>query len=181
MVNISALVVVVLVDRLATLNALVLARHCSAAMFGVYLYCVLCCLNSWAFPLIGPQCTVGVLAGTHWGAHRYPGRMVSGTKRQPSGCCSSAAADCCKLYWLCYHKHITLGRMRVSWISADLGSACSCVRHAREFSSFCTTLTTSGKLFDSTSKRKIPGCPHSNRHISLVVKVGKLIHLQTVG
>ena len=29
-----------------------------------------------AFPLVGPQCTVGSLAGTHWGAHRYPGRMV---------------------------------------------------------------------------------------------------------
>ena len=44
-----------------------------------------------AFPLIGPQCTVGVLAGTHWDAHWYPGRMVSGTKHQPSGCCSAAA------------------------------------------------------------------------------------------
>ena len=42
------------------------------------------------------------------------------------------------------------------------------------------TLTTSGKLFDTTSTRKIPGCPHSIRHISLAVKVSKLIHLQTV-
>ena len=39
-----------------------------------------------AFPLIGPQCTVGVLTGTHWGAHWYSGRMVSRTKRQHSGC-----------------------------------------------------------------------------------------------
>ena len=75
----------------------------------------------------------------------------------------------------------TLGRMHVSWISADLGSTCSCVRHARELSSFCTTLTTSGKLFDSTSTRKFPGCPHSIRHVSLVVKVGKLVYLQSVG
>ena len=35
-----------------------------------------------AFPLIGPQCTVGVLAGTHWGALRCPGRMASGAERQ---------------------------------------------------------------------------------------------------
>ena len=56
-----------------------------------------------------------------------------------------------------------------------------CARHARELSSFCTTLTTTGKHFDFTSSRKIPGCPHSIQHISLVVKVGKLINLQTVG
>ena len=36
-----------------------------------------------AFLLFRPQCTVGVLAGTHWGALRCPGRMASGTKRQP--------------------------------------------------------------------------------------------------
>ena len=69
------------------IGALALDRHCSATMFGVFLHCVLCCLISWATPLIGPQCTVGVLAGTHWGAHRYPDRLVSGTKRQLSGCC----------------------------------------------------------------------------------------------
>ena len=44
-VNISALVVVVLVDRLATFA---LDRHSSATMFGVFLLCVLCCLISWA-------------------------------------------------------------------------------------------------------------------------------------
>ena len=56
-----------------------------------------------------------------------------------------------------------------------------CARRARELSSFCTTLTTSGKLFDTPSTKKIPGCPHSIQHISLVVKVSKLIHFQTVG
>ena len=45
-----------------------------------------------AFPLSAPQCTVGVLAGTHWGALRCPGRMASVTKRQPS---SAALLDCC--------------------------------------------------------------------------------------
>ena len=70
MVNIAALIVVVLLDRLATLA---LDRHCSATMFGVF--SVLCTVLSdldgppTAFPLNGPQCTVGVLAGTHWGAH----------------------------------------------------------------------------------------------------------------
>ena len=56
-----------------------------------------------------------------------------------------------------------------------------CARRARELSSFCTTLTTSGKLFDTPSTKKIPGCPHSIQYISLVVKVSKLIHFQTVG
>ena len=42
-----------------------------------------------------------------------------------------------------------------------------------------TTLTTSGKLFDSTSTGKIPGCPHSIQHISLIVS--KLIHFETAG
>ena len=32
-------------------------------------------------PTYGPQCTVGVLAGTHWGALRCPGRMASEAKR----------------------------------------------------------------------------------------------------
>ena len=36
-----------------------------------------------ASPLFGPQCTVGVLAGTHWGALRCPGRMASEAGRQP--------------------------------------------------------------------------------------------------
>ena len=50
--------------------------------------------------------------------------------------------------------------------------------------SFCTTLTTSGKLFDTTSTGMFPGCPHFIRDTdsisSLIVKVSKLIHLQTV-
>ena len=40
-----------------------------------------------AFPLIGPQCTVGVLAGTHWGALRYPGSgavLVTCARVRPS-------------------------------------------------------------------------------------------------
>ena len=32
-------------------------------------------------PVIRAQCTVGVLAGTHWGALRCPGRMESGAER----------------------------------------------------------------------------------------------------
>ena len=45
-----------------------------------------------AFLLFRPQCTVGVLAGTHWGALRCPGRMASGTQRQPL---SAALLHCC--------------------------------------------------------------------------------------
>ena len=45
-----------------------------------------------AFLLFRPQCTVGVLAGTHWGALRCPSRMASGTKRQPL---SNALLHCC--------------------------------------------------------------------------------------
>ena len=44
-INTSALVVVVLVDLLATLAQ---DRHSSATMFGMFLHCVLCCLISWA-------------------------------------------------------------------------------------------------------------------------------------
>ena len=40
-----------------------------------------------ASPLFGPQCTVGVLAGTHWSALRCPGRMASGAERQPLWLC----------------------------------------------------------------------------------------------
>ena len=58
-----------------------------------------------AFPLIGPQCTVGVLAGTHWGAHWYLGRMVSGTKRQPSGCFSDLKLRC--IGYVCARATIT--------------------------------------------------------------------------
>ena len=64
---------------------------CSAAMFAVYL---LSDPNGppTAFLLFRPQCTAGVLAGTHWGALRCPGRMASGTKRQPYllHCCCTA-------------------------------------------------------------------------------------------
>ena len=49
------------------------------------------------------------------------------------------------------------------------------------YSSFCTTLITSGKLFDTTSTGKFPSCPHSIQDASsLVVKVSKLIHVQPV-
>ena len=64
---------------------------CSAAMFAVYL---LSDPNGppTAFLLFRPQCTVGVLAGTNWGALRCAGRMASGTKRQPL---SAALLHCC--------------------------------------------------------------------------------------
>ena len=45
-----------------------------------------------AFLQFRPQCTVGVLAGTHWGALRCPGRLASGTKRQ---LLSAALLYCC--------------------------------------------------------------------------------------
>ena len=45
-----------------------------------------------AFLLFRPQCAVGVLAGTHWGALRCPSTMASGTKRQPL---SAALLHCC--------------------------------------------------------------------------------------
>ena len=64
---------------------------CSATMFAVYL---LSDPNGppTALLLFRPQCTVGVLAGTHWGALRCPGRMATGTKRQPL---SAALLHCC--------------------------------------------------------------------------------------
>ena len=49
------------------------------------------------------------------------------------------------------------GRMHVSWISADLGSTCSCVRHARELSSCCTTLTTSGNSLTPRQQGRFQG------------------------
>ena len=68
--------------------------HSSAAMFAVYL---LSDPNGppTAFLLFRPQCTVDVLALTHWGALRCPCRMASGTKRQqlsaaPLHCCCTA-------------------------------------------------------------------------------------------
>ena len=67
-----------------------LLTTCSATMFAVYL---LSDPNGppAAFLLFKPQCTVGVLAGTHWSALRCPGRMASGTKRQTLICCTAAA------------------------------------------------------------------------------------------
>ena len=50
-----------------------------------------------------------------------------------------------------------------------------CARRARELSSFCTTLTTSGNSLTPRQTKKIPECPHLIQHISLVVKVSKLI------
>ena len=66
-----------LANSVLTANVLALDRHCSATMFGVFLRRVAAVLNSallcstvngppTAFPLIGSQCTVGVLTGTHW-------------------------------------------------------------------------------------------------------------------
>ena len=55
---------------------------CSATMFAVYL---MSDPNGppTAFLLFRSQCTVGVLAGTHWSALGCPGKMASGTKRRP--------------------------------------------------------------------------------------------------
>ena len=66
-------------------------RTCSATMFAVYL------LSDPDGPptavlLFKPQCTVGVLAGTHRGALRCPSGKASGTKRQPI---SAALLHCC--------------------------------------------------------------------------------------
>ena len=69
-----------LVNSALTADVLALDQHCFATMFAVFLRHVTAVLNSvllcetvsgpqTAFPLIGPQCTVGVLTGTHWGAH----------------------------------------------------------------------------------------------------------------
>ena len=70
------------VDNLLLTTCYLLLTTCSATTFAVYL---LSDPNGppTAFPLIGPQCTVGVLAGTNWGALRCPGKKASGTKRQP--------------------------------------------------------------------------------------------------
>ena len=56
--------------------------------------CICCLIKNGpptAFLLFRPQCTGGVLAGTHWGALRCPGKMASGelgltraTKHTPS-------------------------------------------------------------------------------------------------
>ena len=69
----------------------VLNNPCAATMFAV---CLLSDPNGppTAFLLFRPQCPVGVLAGTHWGALRCPGRMQSGTKRQTL---SAALLHCC--------------------------------------------------------------------------------------
>ena len=75
-----------------------LLTTCSATMFAMYL---LYDPNGphTAFLLFKPQCTGGVLAGTHWGALRCPGRKASGTDRQLLSAallhCCSACADTC--------------------------------------------------------------------------------------
>ena len=150
-------------------------------MFGVLLHCLLCCTVD--------RATHGLPAVR---APVYRGCPC----RDPLGCPpiprQDGIGDKAPTLWLLlltvlhaeaelmyYRNHIP-GRSHVSWASADFGGTCSCVQHARELSSFCTTFTTSGKLFDTTSTGKIPGCSHSISHISQVVKVSKLIHLQTV-
>ena len=39
-----------------------------------------------------PQCTVGLLAGTHWGALRCPSRMALGAERQPLWLCGAGGS-----------------------------------------------------------------------------------------
>ena len=66
---------------------------------------------------------------------RDPGRMVSGTKRQPSRCCSAAAtaetaataacvlhacARAINIHWTSFHKHTTSVKCTLTWISTDL-------------------------------------------------------------
>ena len=140
------------------------------------LYCRLGPSAPWV-SLPGPT---GVPSGTQAGWYR-------GHSANPL----AAAADCCKMNWLrvracdhhytCCHKHTlsvecTCSGFRPTWVAL-----CRTAHLRSVLSSFCTTLTTFGKLFDTTSTGKIPGCPHSIRHISLVVKVSKLIHFQTAG
>ena len=81
---------------------------CCATMFAVYLLSDLHGPPT-AFPLSGHQCTLGVLAGTHWGALRCPGRMASGTKRQPS---SAALLHCCSCTDTCHQTEIRNKKQR---------------------------------------------------------------------
>ena len=150
-------------------------RTCSATMFAVYL------LSDpdgppTAFLLFRPQCTVGVLAGTHRGALRCPGGKASGTKRQPLSaaaalllhCCCTAAAlllHCCCTADTCYQTH-PFGQAHVSWVLADLDSTYDslCHLHAvRDFlmysaspSTTMTTFSSSSLFFSSSSPRSDP-------------------------
>ena len=151
----------------------------------MFLHCVVCCLISWAthgLPADRAPVYRGCPCRDPLGCPLIPRQDGIRDKAPTLLAASLTAVLQAEAVLIVLPQTHTLGRMHVSWISADLGSTlCRCERHAHEFSSFCTTLTTSGKLFDSTPTRKIPGCPHSIRHISLIVKVGNSFHLRAVG
>ena len=94
------------------------ALHCCAE---------LCSAHPTAFPLIGPQCTVRVLAGTKWGAHGYPSRTVPRTKRQPSGCCSAAATAETAITAACVRVRSTLDMLSQTE-SLFTRSLCFCIK-----------------------------------------------------
>ena len=64
------------------------SRQIQAEVFAVYLLSDLDGPPT-AFPLFEPQCTVGVLAGTHWGALRCPGKDGVGDKAPTLICCTA--------------------------------------------------------------------------------------------
>ena len=117
-----------------------------------------------AFPLSGPQCTVGVLAGTHWGALRCPGRMASGTKRQPL---SAALLHCCctaepVLTRATKHTPSVKHKCRGFWPTSTCDSLCRLhavhdfLTYSASPSTTMITFSSSSLFFSSSSPRSDP-------------------------
>ena len=73
----------------------------SATMFAVF-SALYCCAERWfgpptAFPLIGPQCTVGVFAGTHWSATDTQAGWYQGQSANPLAAATAETAACVRV------------------------------------------------------------------------------------
>ena len=114
------------------------------------------------FLLFRHQCTVGVLAWTHWGALRCPGRMASGTMRQPL---SAALLHCCCTAEPALTR-ATKHTPSVSWVLADMDSTYDSLCHLHAVHDFLMysaspsttmiTFSSSSLFFSSSSPRSDP-------------------------
>ena len=75
---------------------------------------VTCCRATHGLRAYGPLCTVSVLAGTHWGAHRYPSRMVSVANRHPFVCWLETWFSVIVVFVVAFHVQMQL-RILTPW------------------------------------------------------------------
>ena len=117
-----------------------------------------------AFLLSRPQCTVGVLAGTHRGALRCPSKMASGTKRNPyllHCCCTAEPVLTLATKHSPSVKHTCRGFWS-TWIAQTTNSLChfyavhDFLMYSASPSTTMITFSSSSLFFSSSSPRSDP-------------------------